>query len=96
MKFKALAASFLTSAALAGCGSAPSTPEEAAASRAQAEATAYDVTCRDNSGNITFEGASSEGLTFESSSARHIVVETLDGRSFEQYGGTCAALKRTR
>ena len=92
MKFKALATAFLASATLAGCGQP--TAEEAAASRAQAQATAFDVVCRDANGNVTFEGASARGLDYENSSTRHILVETLDGRTFEQYGGTCTALKR--
>lgn len=91
MKFKVLAATFLASAALAGCGSAPSTPEEVAA----AQATAFDVTCRDNLGTVTFQGVSQDGIGGDSSStSRHVVIKTLEGGRFEQYGGTCTALKR--
>ena len=93
MKFKALAASFLASAALAGCG-AP-TPEQAAANRAEAQASAYDVKCYSPAGAVTFEGEAKDGISSDiSSTSRNVVIKTLDGRSFEQYGGYCTALKR--
>lgn len=91
MKFKALTATFLAATSLAACSATPSTPEELAA----AQATAYDVKCYSPTGTLTFEGETRYGISPDtSSSSRNVVIETLDGRSFEQYGGHCTALKR--
>jgi hypothetical protein len=94
MKFNILSVAFLASAGLAACDQppvVPSTPEEAAA----AEAFAYDVTCKDATGNITFEGLATIGLEETGTYASpYVKVRTVDGKQFQQYGGTCTALKR--
>ncbi len=94
MQFKALALSTLAAFTLAACAQpTPATPEEAAAAKAGREAAAFDVTCYAPNGSETFRGVSEWGVQ---SGYAHVEINTLEGRTFEQYGGHCTALKRSR